>query len=104
MAEPKLTAKKKTARRVDVDAAIASVVEDDMLSGDSTRLPVDVHPILKKRVKQLSDECINPDQNRNSVSMRMLITEFIEDGLKKYAEGNGKYSLEDTPPWLKEYL
>lgn len=92
---PKLKTKKKTARRVDVKQAIASVTEDELLSGAAVRLPIDVHPSLKKKLKTLSTNTIHPDPSKNTVTMRMLVTEALSDLFAKYDRGDGDYRLDE---------
>ncbi|MEZ9525733.1 hypothetical protein [Enterovibrio norvegicus] len=77
------------------DALKAAAQADDFLNGPTTSARYDLDKRLKRGLKNLSNETINPLGTTDTVTERMLVHEAIEDLMKKYERGEGKYVLED---------
>jgi len=82
--------------------AIKSIMrEDDYLDGPIFKARVDLDRRLHKAVKNLASITESVEHLEDgevkvlSVSMRMLLTEFLLDGLGKYEAGKGKYQFEE---------
>ncbi|HGY0940925.1 TPA: hypothetical protein ACNUTR_003657 [Vibrio cholerae] len=77
------------------DALKAAAKADDYLNGPTTSARYDLDKRLKRGLKNLSSCAVNQFGDTEKVTERMLITEAIEDLLKKYEQGEGMYALEE---------
>ncbi|MFA1575774.1 hypothetical protein [Vibrio cyclitrophicus] len=77
------------------DALKAAAQADDYLNGPTTSARYDLDKRLKRGLKNLSSCAVNQFGTTDKVTERMLIHEAIEDLLKKYESGDGRYALED---------
>ena len=84
------------------DEALNSVMRvDDYLDGPIFKARVDLDRRISKAMKELASctEAIKNLTNNETkvfcVTGRMLMTEFILDGLDKYSDGKGKYQFQD---------
>lgn len=77
------------------DALKVAGQADDYLNGPTTSARYDLDKRLKRGLKNLSSCAVNQFGTTDKVTERMLIHEAIEDLLKKYQGGEGRYALEE---------
>jgi len=102
----KLTAKKTGSDKNPLTAkAMAELLKgDDFLGPNVKNGRVDLDKRIHNRMKSLGTATVTNDNK--TVTMRMLMTEFIIDGFKKYEAKEGKYEFDEDEmkSWIANKL